>query len=274
MNLEMRLLLSTIFLLAYLSGVYSQAPLNWTRDEINPNEDFTLSPDITFFSEGFMSLRMELNSNAVPYLYSDVYYISPGAGYEFSVDVFDDDTAGQVKIYADFYDTYGFNIYDHSPVYSSDSEAWQTYGWEGVIPGEAVVGYILIKFYCQPDLYHFIKNAQIWIDNVQFKMEGGENLVTNGGFEHWNVGFSEYNIENKSFPIYPDPAKNFIIIEPPERTYEVRICNFTGKEMIHQKVSSQGKIMINIETLANGLYFVTCIPEKGPVQSSKFIVSK
>lgn len=270
----MRLLLSTFIFLAYLSGAYSQVPLNWTRDEINPGEDFTLSQDDTFFTEGLKSMRVELNSNAVPYFYSDVFYISPGAAYEFSIDVFDHDTAGQVKIYADFYDTYGFNIYDHPPVFSADSSAWQNYRWEGVIPVEAVVGYVLIKFYCQPDLYHFMKNAEIWIDNVQFKTEGGENLVSNGGLENWNVGLVEKAEEYISLSIYPNPAKDFIMVETPDKTDEVRICNFMGKEMINQKVYAQGKIKINIEDLADGLYFVSCITEKGPVQSSRLIISK
>ena len=171
-----------VFFLMSYNG-FGQSPMNWSRDEINPGEDFYLSADESIFTEGAKSLHVKLNSGAVPYLISDVYYITPGAGYEFSVDVFDHDTSGQVKIYADFYDPYGFDIFGEQPVFSQDSSEWQTITWQGTVPMQAAVGYVQLKFHTQPDLYHFTKQAEIWIDNVQFRLNGGINLVANGGLK-------------------------------------------------------------------------------------------
>jgi hypothetical protein len=186
----MKQYLSTLFIIL-TCGLSAQIPLNWTRDEINPGEDFTIMPDELFLTHGWKSCHLQLNSGSVPYLKSDVFFITPGAEYEFSFDVLDNDTAGQVKIYADFYDVYGFDVFGQQPVYSVDSAEWQTVSWTGTIPMQAAVGYVLIKFYNQPDPYQFTKTAHIWLDNFVFRENGGNNLILNGSFEEWIVGVDE-----------------------------------------------------------------------------------
>ena len=250
--------------------VFAQVPLSWTRDEINPGEDFTLIPDESFLTEGLKSLHMQLNSGAVPYLVSDVFYVTPGAEYEFSIDVFDHDTAGQVKVYADFYDAYGFNIFGRQPVFSSDSSEWQAIRWEGAVPGQAVVGYVLIKFYNQPDLYHFTRMAEVWIDNVQFRQAGGENLTANGGFENWTTGIEEPVHQDLS--IYPNPAKDFIHIVMPGDAKEVFISDITGKEVLRENASGNKKLVIDLRNIPAGLYIFHAIINDGSALSEKLMI--
>jgi hypothetical protein len=269
MEIYLKHLVFSFFLALMAPPVISQAPLNWTRDEINPGEDFSLTADESLFTEGMKSCRMQLNSGAVPYLVSDVFYVSPGAAYEFSIDVLDHDTAGQVKIYADFYDTYGFDIFGHEPVFSSDSSAWQTISWSGTVPMQAVVGYILIKFYCQPNLYHFTKTATLWIDKAQFRNEGGDNLVANGGFEEWVVGIGEKPIEKQPLILYPNPAGNFVNIELPAHAVSVKISDLTGREIMHFSSGENKIIRVDITNLPEGFYLVTSILEQGQVLTGK-----
>ena len=82
----MKLFIFILFLFT-INVISAQSPVNWTRDEINPGEDFTLSADGSVFTEGLKSCHLQLNSGSVPYLKSDVFYIIPGAEYEFSFDV-------------------------------------------------------------------------------------------------------------------------------------------------------------------------------------------
>jgi hypothetical protein len=252
--------------------LFSQSPLNWARDEINPGEDFTLSADDSFFTEGDRSLHMQLHTGAVPYLVSDVFYITPGFEYEFSIDVFDNDTSGQVKVYADFYDPYGFDIFGQPPVFSADSAEWQTISWEGTIPSQAVVGYILVKFYCQPDLYHFSLPAGIWIDHVQFKQAGGDNLVNNGGFENWNVGLEESGNEDEAFTVYPNPAKDFLNIDLPGNASEVIISDMTGREVYRENISGRNQIQVDLHEWIEGVYIINLVPVNGLVRAKKLIV--
>jgi len=245
-----------LFILSIAVSSFSQVPMNWVRDEINPGEDFTLMADESFFTEGARSLKMTLHTGAVPYLVSDVFYVTPGADYEFSINMFDNDTSGQVKVYADFYDTYGFNIFGQPPVFSADSSQWQAISWQGTIPAQAVAGYILVKFYCQPDLYHFVKEAETWIDDVQFVQEGGFNLVANGGLEEWNVGIDDME-DGPRLIIYPNPAKDFVMIELPRAARQVTLSDMTGRIVFSEKDELRSTIDIGLGGWPPGLYLVT-----------------
>ena len=267
----MKQLLVILFILTLTISLYAQVPLNWTRDEINPGDDFTLDADESFKTEGMKSLHMRLRSGAVPYLVSDVFYITPGAEYDFSIDVYDNDTSGQVKVYADFYDTYGFNIFGQPPVFSADSSAWQTISWQGTIPTQAVVGYILVKFYCQPDLYHFVKEADVWLDNVQFIQAGGTNLATNGGFEAWNVGIDEPG-KNYELAVFPNPAKEFFDIVIPENIAGISITDFAGREVIKADISGKTQIRLDISSWTEGIYFIKATFKDRIVLTRKLIV--
>lgn len=268
-------LLVTFFMLILIGfTTQAQVPMNWTRDEINPGEDFTLTPDESFFSEGIKSCHMQLNIGAVPYLISDVYYINPGAEYEFSFDVYDNDTAGQVKVYADFYDTYGFDIFGQPPVFSSDSSGWQTISWDGVVPGQAVVGFVLIKFYCQPDLYNFNQTAHVWIDNISYRETGGNNLLANGGFEEWAVGIDDYRDYKNTLFIYPVPAKDLVNLIFPGIAKFIVISDLMGRELLKITSPAMGKYQLDIASLPDGLYLSSVVREDNSVFQGKLIVSR
>jgi hypothetical protein len=268
---KMKLLTINIFFLLICTGLFAQAPQNWAIDEINPGADLTLNPDGSFFSDGIRSCRLHLNSGAVPYLKSDVYNVSAGASYEFSFDVFDQDTAGQVRVYADFYDASGFNVFGQTPVYSSDSSEWQTIGWDGVIPDQAVSGYVLIKFYCQPDLYHFTKTATVWIDHVQFRQAGGDNLVANGSFEEWIVGVEENGSSRNQLSIYPNPADDYVNIDFPDVAETIVISDLTGREVLRTSPKEKVKNQIDIRQLKQGIYIVAVMLEDNSVLKRKLI---
>jgi hypothetical protein len=254
--------------------VHAQVPLNWTIDEINPKEDITLYPDGSFLTEGLKSCHLQLNSGAVPYLVSEVYYITPGSAYEFSIDVFDNDTAGQVKVYADFYDTYGFDVFGQPPVFSPDSSEWQTIGWENVIPDQAVVGYVLIKFYNEPDLYNFTKTANIWIDNIQFRQAGGDNLVANGGFEEWVVGVEEIGNDENTLFIYPNPAKDVVNLNLTGTANFIIISDLIGREVLRINSAQKDNYQIEISMLPEGLYLVSVFQEDNRILQGKIVISR
>ncbi len=260
-----------VFISASGLSALAQVPLNWNLDEINPGQDVTIIPDANFHTEGLKSCHMQLHSGAVPYLKSDVYYVTPGSAYEFSFDVFDNDTAGQVKVYADFYDTYGFDVFGQPPVYSSDSSEWQTVSWTGTVQAQAVVGYVLVKFYCEPDLYHFTQTANIWIDNVRFSEAGGNNLVANGGFEEWFVGIDEPGDPDKTIIFYPNPTVDYINISLKEKSGYLQISDLTGREVLRINTGGQEQIKIDIQNLPAEVYFINVYYSNGLILRDKFI---
>ena len=251
----------------------AQIPMNWTRDEINPGEDFTLAPDDSFFTEGLRSCHMRLNTGAVPYLVSDVFYVTPGANYEFSCDVFDNDTAGQVKIYADFYDTYGFSIFGQPPVFSADSPDWQTISWQGIIPVQAVVGYVLVKFYNQPNLYTFTRNAHAWLDHIQFRENGGGNLLANGGFEEWIVGIDESEFHQVLVSVFPNPASGIIHILTEDEAEAISVTDITGRVVMEIDAAGRREVSADVSGLPKGLYMVWVKLARNTINVQKLLIN-
>lgn len=273
-SIYMKFITTLTALLLTGANILAQTPLNWTIDEINPNEDVSLYPDGSLFSDGLKSCHLQLNSGAVPYLISEVYYVTPGAAYEFSFDVFDNDTAGQVKVYADFYDTYGFNVFGQPPVFSADSSEWQTIRWESIIPDQAVVGYVLIKFYNQPELYDFTKTAHIWIDNIQFRQSGGDNLVANGSFEEWVVGVNETGNDENTFLIYPNPAKDVVNLKLAGTAKFIIISDIMGRQVLRINSAQEDNYRIEISMLPEGIYLLSAILENDRKIQGKLFVSR
>ena len=180
--MNLKSLFFTVAIVATIA-LNAQEPLNWYIDTPDPG-DLSLAPNSEFFTQGDKSCEMTLHTSNVPYFKSDNYNVNEGANYSFSIDVLDNDTRGRLKIYAEFYDASGNDIYGESPVYSEDSPDWQTITWSAVVPAEAVEGYVWIKFYTQDD---FVDMAVILVDNAEFIENGGENIVENGGYELWNI---------------------------------------------------------------------------------------
>lgn len=264
-----RNLISVCCILIMAGNLHSQAPFYWIRDEVNPGEDFILMPDDSFFTEGARSLHMQLNSGAVPYLVSEVFYVNPGTPYEFSIDVFDNDTAGQVKIYADFYDTYGFDIFGKAPQFSVDSSEWQKIAWEGTVPERAVVGYILVKYYCQPDLYHFTKTAHIWLDNAAFYNDE-TNLLKNGGFEDWFQETKENNSKDNVL-IYPNPVKDLLKIELHTEVSTILLADMSGRQIRLETQVNENIRVLNMEFLKEGIYFLVIQYKDGSRSVEKLV---
>jgi hypothetical protein len=266
------MLISLLF--AAIGAIGQQLPLNWTVDEVNPGEDVTLSPDDTFFTEGTRSCKMVLNSGAVPYLISGIYPVVAGMPYEFSIDVFDNDTSGQVKVFADFFDAYGFDIFGAPPQYSVDTNIWQTLQWADTIPAQAVVGYVLVKYYCQPNLYTFTQAANAWIDNTRFIQGGGSNLVANGGFEQWAVGIGEYPSDQREIMLYPNPAKDFVNVLLSEPAEWLIMNDLTGRQVLKFDVQGQSICKLDVSKLPSGVYFIGLIHDGILSGNSKVIISR
>ena len=270
--IQSRICLLIASLVAFSSSLHSQVPMNWTRDEINPGEDFTLTADGSEFTEGLKSLHMQLNNGAIPYLVSEVFYVSPGAEYKFSIDVLDNDTAGQVKIFADFYDAYGFDIFGEPPLYSKDSSQWQTIRWTGTVPEPAVVGYVLIKFYNQPSLYNFTKNAHIWLDRVSFRQPDSVNLVVNGGFENWSVGIEDPALKEQPLSIYPNPAFNYLQVKLPLNSSTLILSDPTGRALIGENVAGKERLSLDVRNLPQGLYILAVKTDSGNIYQQKALI--
>jgi len=177
--MKLKSLLTTLMLVLTM-GVFAQAPENWILDLYNPG-DGEVNPNTEFYTDGTQSAEVTIFTDGVPYLDSYEFAVTPGDSYTFSIDVLENDPGMYFKLYADFRDAEGNEIWGEEPVVVEDSPEWQTITWAATVPDDAAVGYIRIKSY---DDEGFTGEASGIVDNCHFDVDGS-NLVLNGSFEQW-----------------------------------------------------------------------------------------
>jgi len=70
--------------------------------------------------------------------------------------------------------------------------------------------------------------------------------------------------------LYPNPAKDFIMISTNENIANVKIYDMQGKVVKQLVISAEQEIKINVNDLANGIYSVVALSNNGKVFNSKF----
>jgi hypothetical protein len=248
----------------------AQMPLNWFTDEVNPELDMYLYQDFEHYTEGMSSCHMQLNSGEVPYLISDNFEVNEGVDYLFSLDVLDNDENGQLKLYCDFYDASGGDIYGEDPILvETNSPDWQTISWTATVPSGAVLGFVRIKFYCEPDLYTFVDTAHIRVDNAKYIEEEGENMVANGSFETWSLGTGPNIHTTQRISIYPNPVEDFMYYSSEKAVDRIEVTDLSGKLVIAEPVGSGNKL--DVSMLDNGIFLVNFYRESRLIGSVKMV---
>lgn len=259
-------LLSLIFAFALITQVNGQVTLqNWTADEVNPGLDVQLSPEIDNVWEGEFSLKVNLLQAEVPYLLSEPFAVSPGDSYDFSIRYFDNDSRVSIKVYAEFYDADGGDIYGEEPVFGQDGADWQAIDWSATVPDGAVLGYVWVKFY---DDEGFDGEGIVYLDDALF-IVNSENLVPNFGFEIWD-GLSVGELaSNASMQIFPNPANDFIQISGLNYD-QVQIQNLLGQTILSMEQNQNS--MIDISNLEDGIYLVSVMNNNQIIETKKLLV--
>jgi hypothetical protein len=259
--------LSLLVLIAALFvgvGAMAQSmPNDWFTDEVNPGADFHLFQETENVYEGEYSCKAVLLQPEIPYLLSFTFDVTPGSSYTYSLWYYDNDPLISIKVYAEFYDAEGNDIYGEDPVFGEDGDAWQTISWTGVVPEGAVEGYAWIKFY---DDEGFVDNATAYIDDVRFEVEG-VNLIANGGFELWDgVGTAEQSAS--SVKVYPNPFNENLFVSGADYD-QIKIQNMLGQVVFDNEMQA-GKSILTSD-LEPGIYFVTVLKEDRILETRKVL---
>ena len=158
-------------------SLYAQPTVdNWTVG----TSAVTYEQETTTVNEGANSLKVTWTSSSNQDINSDVFAVTPGATYNFSIDVYDNDPAGRTRLVI-FFGTSG----NYTNEYSIDQASWQTLSTTGTVPAGATTAYVKLRFYDVSG--SFSGTATNYVDNVIYTEDGSSNLVPNGGFENWTV---------------------------------------------------------------------------------------
>lgn len=173
--------------------VSAQVLNNWNPDEPSGSGvDMTLTQESATVNEGTYALKVDLLTDQTPYLYSEVFSVTENDAYTFSIDVLDNTSMASLKIYFEFYDNTGGDIFGEDPQWTVDNADWQTISWSGTVPAGAVEGYVWIKVYSDEG---FTAPATLYLDNASYTVGGGANQVPNGGFEEWSDFVTEFFVD-------------------------------------------------------------------------------
>jgi hypothetical protein len=114
--------------------------------------------------------------------------------------------------------------------------------------------------------YYCYKVTELWAENG----DTCESPPTNTACEVIMLGTGQEENES-NIRVYPNPAKDFIKIEAPEKINEVRIYNMLGEcEMKLEIGNWEGKV--DVSGMENGLYFVEVLTERSTYKSKVLII--
>lgn len=165
-----------LFLMVLFSfSINAQSLINWS----------IASPDVTieqeagapYVTEGTYAAKCTWTSTSNQDVYSDVFTVTGDAAYTYTLDVFDNDPGGRVRMVI----AWGASN-SYSDVYSVDDANVQTLTMTGTVPTGETTAQIKLRFYDVSG--GWTGSATVWVDNANYN-EGGANLIPDGGFENW-----------------------------------------------------------------------------------------
>ncbi|MBN2779011.1 MAG: hypothetical protein JXR36_15340 [Bacteroidales bacterium] len=147
-------------------------PSGWTV----LTEGITSNQTNEMVSEGAKAMSVTFKSTTNQDIISDEFNVTAGANFSYTLDVYDFDSAGRVRMIIEW-DTFT----DYLDIYSQDIDAWQALTYAGIVPSGATTAHIKLRFY--DDSPNWDGDATLVIDNASYSENGGSNLIPNGGFE-------------------------------------------------------------------------------------------
>ncbi|MDD3741340.1 MAG: hypothetical protein PHH30_08870, partial [Bacteroidales bacterium] len=149
-------------------------PTNWNII----TTDITVTEETVTVNEGTKAMSVTWTSTENQDIKSDAFTVTPGAAFSYTLDVYDNDAGGRVRMAIAWSSGNGF-----AETYSVDLAEWQSLTYEGTVPAEATSAQILLRFY--DVTAGWTGTATVIIDNASYSENGGANLLTNPGFETW-----------------------------------------------------------------------------------------
>lgn len=181
----MRRILSVVFIALFSAWSLSaqEQPDNWSVE----SADLSIEKEEVTVNDGTYAAKSSWTSDSNQDFDSDSFTFTPGSDFTLSVDVYDDDDAGRVRL-AIIWD--GSN--DYSSIYSVDQGSWQTLTYTDAVPAGATEAFVRFRFY---DETGWDGDAEVILDNVSFTIDAGSNELANASFETWSTPvIPEYTI--------------------------------------------------------------------------------
>ncbi|WP_372932469.1 T9SS type A sorting domain-containing protein [Mariniphaga sediminis] len=243
---------------------YDFLPQYWPVYE----EGVTLTREKEIVKERTTSLKITSTENKAAFR-SERFVVTPGAEFSLNMDILDNTSDGKLRAYFYFRDKCGNNL-SSSSQYSEDSGDWGTLTFSGTVPADAVAADIKFKVYDDEE-------NPLYLDNVTYTENGGDNLFTNSYFEYWeNVITPRADCEvqtvgtasGSSALASSNANAGFLYLveenEAATTADELEAAVVAGKGA---KAPIDGSTEISTSGLAEGTYFAYAVDEYGSVSN-------
>lgn len=103
-----------------------------------------------------------------------------------------------------------------------------------------------------------VNTAGIYIDTLQSINGCDSVIITNLSIRTDVIDYNKIN----TISIFPNPAKEYIVINTNLNEYNISIINITGKILIYKDLNNSS-IKLNVNDLKEGVYFIRVNYESG-----------
>jgi hypothetical protein len=226
------------------------------------NWNYVLSRNISIAGDGgFEKSRLEMNNDTTAEISSSV--ISGGIG----LLKIDYSTLSSNPVKLDVY----VNSVKVATLNSPSSETVVTVSSDNIAVNIDKPFYIRIKqsdetsgqVIIEKVLWSQFSSTDYGVLSESYIPAGNKEILLNTGMQ------SDYS---SSYHIYPNPAKDFVLIEMTENhTINFKLFTLAGQVVLQEQVKNSGQ-KINISNLKEGLYIYKILDEKGKLVTGKLII--
>jgi hypothetical protein len=114
------------------------------------------------------------------------------------------------------------------------------------------------------------------VDSLKNTADYIHNFYQNQAFACLGAELSveeEMVLEPTLVSVYPNPAKDLVIVNLPMDAQSVQLVNSNGQLIQHAENVLAGRIQLEVGTLPNGLYIIKVYLDENPPQVQKVIIS-
>lgn len=209
-----------IIFLATLSFKLSAQPLHWKESLFDPAKTSTIEKETVNKTDGLSSLKYTYTDPGIVLYMSDLFPVTAGLPWSFSVDYLDNDPKGIITARVYFMIDATTQVTPNSvgrftTANTVDGANWQTLTLPAVasnIPSNATMAYVAIRM--SPGTG--FPSATFLADNVKFFQGTGSttNLILNSSFEDWSPKFKLESL-NPAVTGITDPVTHTVNLTVP-----------------------------------------------------------
>jgi hypothetical protein len=224
-----------MIVLAALGFTLSAQPLHWTENLYDPLKTSVIEKETVLKTEGMYSMKYTYTDPGIVLYESELFAVTPGLEWNFSVDYLDNDPSGVITARVYFMINATTQVTPNSvgrftTANTVDGASWQTLTLTGgttFVPANATLAYVAVRMSAAA-APAWTGTATFYADNLKFTQGAGSttNLIVNPGFENWAIAPGS-TLPNWRESLYDPLLTSVLVNEPTLKTEGFNSLKYT-----------------------------------------------